>query len=118
MTDGGAALFSWRNKVFLVDYESVEWLSMLSKEARLRDLRARIMVVAANERNGLLIIPMGVFLAGVGLIFGAIGNSVLAYVGGLFVSGLGIFSTVFGFYVAVHYAHQYNNLLRELERTL
>jgi hypothetical protein len=53
-----------------------------------------------------------------GLIFGAIGRSVLAYVGGTFVSALGIFSTVFGFYVAVHYAHQYNNLLRELERTL
>ena len=110
-------LFSERNNLFLLGYVSVEWLSMLSEEAK-RDLRERIMVVARNERNGLLIIPMGVFLAGAGLIFGALGNSGLAYVVGIFVSVLGVFSTVFGFYVSVHYAHQYNNLLKELERTL
>jgi len=57
-------------------------------------------------------------LAGAGLIFGALGTSGLAYVVGIFVSVLGVFSTVFGFYVSVHYAHQYNNLLKELERTL
>jgi hypothetical protein len=88
---------------------------MLTDDEKLRE---RIIVVARNERNGLLIIPMGVFLAGAGLIFGAIWRNGLAYFGGLFVSALGIFSTLFGFYVTVHYAHQYNNLLKELERTL
>ena len=112
------ALFSERNNVFLFGCVRVKWLSMLSKEAKLKDLRERIIVVSRNERNGLLIIPMGVFLAGAGLIFGAIGNSGLAYGVGIFVSVLGIFSTVVGFYVSVHYAHQYNNLLKELERTL
>ena len=110
-------LFSERNNLFLLVRVRFEWLSMLSEEAK-RDLRERIMVVARNERNGLLIIPIGVFLAGAGLIFGALGTSGLAYVVGIFVSVLGVFSTVFGFYVSVHYAHQYNNLLKELERTL
>ena len=88
---------------------------MLSDAAKLKE---RIIVVAKNERNGLLIIPMGVFLAGAGLIFSAIGHSGLAYFGGISISVLGIFSTLFGFYVTVHYAHQYNRLLRELEHTL
>ena len=88
---------------------------MLSDAAKLKE---RIIVVARNERNGLLIIPMGVFLAGAGLIFSAIGHSGLAYFGGISISVLGIFSTLFGFYVTVHYAHQYNRLLRELEHTL
>jgi hypothetical protein len=88
---------------------------MLSDDEKLKE---RIIVVARNERNGLLIIPMGVFLVGAGLIFSAIGSSGLAYFGGIFVSVLGIFSTLFGFYVTVHYAHQYNNLLKELEHTL
>jgi hypothetical protein len=91
---------------------------MLSDYAKLKDLRARIIDVAANERNGLLIIIMGVFLAGSGLIFSVIGGSGLAYFGGILVSALGIFSTLLGFYVVVHYAHQYNALLRELEHTL
>jgi hypothetical protein len=91
---------------------------MLSDDAKLKDLRERIIDVARNERNGLLIIPMGVFLAGSGLIFSVIGSSGLAYFGGILVSMLGIFSTLFGFYVTVHYAHQYNNLLKELEHTL
>jgi hypothetical protein len=88
---------------------------MLADDAKLRE---RIIDVARNERNGLLIIPIGVFLAGAGLIFSAIGNSELACFGGIFVSALGIFSTLFGFYVAAHYAHQYNDLLKELEHTL
>jgi hypothetical protein len=88
---------------------------MLSDDEKLKE---RIIDVARNERNGLLIIPMGVFLVGAGLIFSAIGSSGLAYFGGIFVSVLGIFSTLFGFYVTVHYAHQYNNLLKELEYTL
>jgi hypothetical protein len=81
-------------------------------------LRERIIVASRNERNGLLTIPMGVLLVGAGLIFSTIGNSGLSYFGGIFVSVLGIFSTLFGFYLTVHYAHQYNKLLRELERTL
>jgi amino acid transporter len=91
---------------------------MLSDESKLRDLRERIIDVATNERNGLLIIIMGVFLAGSGLIFSVMGRSGLAYFGGILVSALGIFSTLLGFYVVVHYAHQYNKLLKELERTL
>jgi hypothetical protein len=87
---------------------------MSSDNAKLKE---RSTDVARNERNGLLVIPMGVFLVGAGLIFSAIGNSGLAYFGGIVVSALGLFSTLFGFYVAVHYAHQYNDLLKELERT-
>jgi hypothetical protein len=86
---------------------------MLSDDAKLRE---RIIDVARNERNGLLMIPLGVFLVCAGLIFSAIGNSGLAYFGGILISVLGIFSTLFGFYVVVHYAHQYNDLLKELER--
>jgi len=91
---------------------------MLSDDTKLKELKERIVDVAANEKNGLLIIILGVFLAGSGLIFTVIGGSGLAYLGGTFVSALGIFSTLFGFYVAVHYAYQYNALLKELERTL
>jgi hypothetical protein len=90
---------------------------MLSEDAKSKDLRERIIDVARNERNGLLIIPMGVFLVSAGLIFSVIGNSGLAYTGGIFVSMMGILSTMFGFYVTVHYAHQYSSLLKELERT-
>jgi hypothetical protein len=107
-------LFSWRNKAFQADYERIKWLVTLSDAAKLRE---KILVVARNERNGLLIIPMGVFLAGAGLIFSAMGNSGLAFFGGIAVSVLGVFSSFFGFYVTVHYAHQYNKLLRELEHT-
>ena len=85
---------------------------MLSDDAKLRE---RIIDVARNERNGLLMIIMGVFLACSGLIFGAVGDSELAYFGGIFVSAIGIFSTLLGFYVAVHYAHQHNDLLKEME---
>ena len=91
---------------------------MLSDDAKLKDLRERIIDVARNERNGLLIIPLGIFLVSAGLIFSAIGSSGLAYFGGISVSVLGIFSTLFGFYIAVHYAYQYNDLLKELERKL
>ena len=97
---------------------SVEWLPMVFDETKLKELRERIIDVAANERNGLLIIILGVFLSGSGFIFAVIGLSGLAYFVGVFVSALGFFSTVFGFYVAVHYAHQYNVLLKEVERRL
>jgi ABC-type Fe3+-siderophore transport system permease subunit len=105
-------------QVFLAYYESVEWLSMLSDDMRLKELKDRIIDVAANERNGLLIIILGVFLAVSGLIFTVVVDSGLAHFGGISVSGLGIFMTLFGFYVVVHYTHQYNALLKELGRTL
>jgi hypothetical protein len=103
---------------FFLNLRVLNGLTGLSEEAKVRDLENRIIVVSRNERNGLLIIPMGVFLVGAGLIFsrmGVIGNSGPAYIGGIFVSVLGIFSTLFGFYVTVHYANQHNNLLKELE---
>jgi pilus assembly protein TadC len=91
---------------------------MLSDDAKLEELRERITDVARSERNGLLIIPTGVFLLFVGLIFSVIGSNDIAHFGGIFVSALGIFSTLLGFYVTVHYARQYDDLLNELERTL
>ncbi len=91
---------------------------MLSEDTKLRDLRERIRDVTINERNGLLIIIMGVFLFCLGLVFIAMVNNSLVSVGGIFSSALGIFSTLFGFYVVVHYAHQYNNLQKELELAL
>jgi hypothetical protein len=90
---------------------------MLSEDAKLKDLKERIRDVTINERNGLLIIAMGVFLFCLGLVFCAIVNSSLVFIGGIFSSALGIFSTLFGFYVAAHYAHQYNSLQKELEHT-
>ena len=77
-------------------------------------LREKIVEVARNERNGLLTIIMGVFLAMAGLIFSVVEGSIIFSLGRTFISALGIFSTLLGFYVAVHYAHQYNELLKEL----
>ena len=91
---------------------------MLSEDKELEGLRERIADVARNERNGLLIIPMGVFLVGVGLILSVIGYRGLTYIGGIFISTLGLFSTFFGFFIALYYGHKYNNLLKELEHTL
>jgi uncharacterized membrane protein len=85
---------------------------MLSDDTKLKE---KIIDVANNERNGLLVILLGSFLAFAGLIFGVLVNSALAFFGGIFVSALGVFSTFFGFYVTVRSAHQYNDLLRELE---
>ena len=90
-------------------------MSTLSKDVKLKSLSERIMDVARNERNGLLMFQMGVFLVFAGVIIGVLGNNSLAYIGGIFFMVLGTFSTVFGFYVSVHYAHQYNSLLRELD---
>ena len=71
--------------------------------------------MARNERNGLLIFQMGVVLVCAGVAISVLGNNSIAYIGGIFFAVLGTLSTVFGFYVSVHYAHQYNNLLRELD---
>ena len=82
---------------------------------KLKSLRERIVDVARNERNGLLIFQMGVVLVCAGIVISVLGNNAVAYVGGIFFVALGTVSTVFGFYVSVHYAHQYNNLLKELD---
>jgi len=87
----------------------------MSEDAKLRNLRQKIMDVARNERNGLLMIPMGVFLVSAGLVISVVGNNSVAYIGGIFFVLSGILSTMFGFFVSVHYAHQYNNLLKELD---
>jgi hypothetical protein len=88
---------------------------VLSEDAKSRNLKQRIIDAARNERNGLLIIPMGVFLVSAGLIVSVVGNTSVAYFGGIFFVESGILSTMFGFYVSVHYAHQYSNLLKELD---
>ncbi len=92
---------------------NVEWLSTLSEDVKSRNLRERIIDVAINERNSLLIFQMGVVLVCGGLIISVLGNNSVAYIAGIFFVVLGTLSTVFGFYLSVHYAHQYNNLLRE-----
>ena len=89
---------------------------MLSADTASKELRKRIMEAARNEKSGLLIIPLGVFITFAGLIFSIIGSSGLAIFAGAFVVTLGIFSTFFGFFLTAHYAHQYNDLLRELEQ--
>ena len=87
----------------------------MSENVNTRALSERIMDVARNERNGLLIFQMGVVLVCAGVVISVLGNNSIAYIGGIFFVVLGTLSTVFGFYVSVHYAHQYNNLLRELD---
>jgi hypothetical protein len=87
----------------------------LSEDAKLRNLRDRILDAAKTERNGLLIISMSVFLVCAGLIISVVVNNVAAYVGGTLVTVLGFLSTLFGFYISIHYAHQYNSLLEELD---
>lgn len=88
---------------------------MTSENRKLDDLRGRIADASRNEKNGLLMILMGVFLTSAGLIISVIVDSTLAFVGGVLVAFLGVFSTMFGFYVSAHFAHQYTNLLRELD---
>jgi hypothetical protein len=58
----------------------------------------------------------GVFLFCLGLVFSALVNNRFVFIGGILSLTLGIFSTLFGFYVAGHYAHQYNNLQKVLEQ--
>lgn len=89
---------------------------MMSTDTASKELRKRILEAARNERSGLLIIPLGVFITFAGLIFSVIWSSGLAIYADVFVVALGTFSTFFGFFLTVHYAHRYNDLLRELER--
>jgi Ni,Fe-hydrogenase I cytochrome b subunit len=87
----------------------------VSEDAKLRNLKDRILDAAKTERNGLQIILMSVFLVCSGLIISVVVNNVAAYIGGTLVMLFGFVSTLFGFYVSIHYAHQYNNLLEELD---
>ncbi|HLB99773.1 MAG TPA: hypothetical protein VJL33_00440 [Candidatus Bathyarchaeia archaeon] len=87
----------------------------MSEDVKLKSLRERIIDVARNERNGLLIFQMGVVLVSAGVIISVLGNNNVVHIGGIFFIVLGTLSTIFGFYVSVHYAHQYNNLLKELD---
>ena len=100
---------------FFLGYNNVEWSSTLSEPANSRTLKEKIFDVARNERNGLLIFQMGVVLVCAGVIVSVLGCNSMACVGGVFFIVLGTVSTVFGFYVSIHYAHQYNNLLKELD---
>jgi hypothetical protein len=90
---------------------------MFSEERKNTELIKKVADAARNERNSLLIIPMGIFLVSAGLILCVIRVGGFAYMGGIVISLLGLFSTLFGFYVVVHYAHRYNSLARELEGT-
>ena len=85
----------------------------VSEETKFSQIQEKLSDTAMNERNGLRIIVMGVFLTCAGLIFSAIFNNIVAYVGGAFLTMLGVFSTLFGFYVSVHYSRLYNDLLRD-----
>jgi len=79
--------------------------------------KKNIIEVTGNEIRGLLIIIVGVFLAGVGLIFSAMGKSGFPFFGGFFISALGIFSAIIGVYASVHYAQKYSDLLKEWKHT-
>ena len=91
--------------------------TILTDELKLKDLREQIIDVARNERNGLLMFEMGVFLFFAGIIVRVLENNVVAQIGGLFFIALGTLSTVLGFYVTVNYSRQYNNLLKALAHT-
>jgi hypothetical protein len=86
---------------------------MLSEDAQSRNLREILTDVSRNERNGLLIFQMGIVLVFGGIIINVLSNNIVATVSGLFFVTVGTLSTAIGFYVTVHYAHKYNNLLKE-----
>jgi len=79
-------------------------------------LRELIIDVARNERNGLLIFQMGIVLVFGGVIINVLSNNIVATVSGTFFTIVGTLSTAIGFYVSTHYAHQYNNLLKESDK--
>jgi hypothetical protein len=89
---------------------------MLSEDAQSRNLREILTDVSRNERNGLLIFQMGIVLVFGGIIINVLSNNIVATVSGLFFVTVGTLSTAIGFYVTVHYARQYNNLLKELDK--
>jgi hypothetical protein len=89
----------------------------LSEDAQSRNLKELITDVARNERNGLLIFQMGIVLVFGGAIINILSNTIVATVSGIFFVTVGTLSTAIGFYVSVHYAHQYNNLLKESNKS-
>jgi hypothetical protein len=100
---------------FFLAIRKYTWLSM-SEDAQSRNLKEVIKDVARNERNGLLIFQMGVVLFFGGVIINVLSNNTVATVSGILFVLVGTLSTAIGFYVTVHYAHQYNNLLKELDK--
>lgn len=89
---------------------------ILSEDAQSRNLSELIADVARNQRNGLLIFQMGIVLVFGGVIINILGNKIVATGSGIFFVIVGTLSTAIGFYVSVHYAHQYNNLLKESDK--
>ena len=87
----------------------------MSEEARLAYLQEKIKDAKRNERIGPLGIAMGGVFVGVGIVLN-IWNNIVTVIGGLLVIVLGIFLFVFGIYVSGHYAGQYKNLMKELEK--
>jgi hypothetical protein len=88
----------------------------LSEDAQSKNLRELLTDLSRNERNGLLIFQMGIVLVFGGIIINVLSNNIVATVSGLFFVIVGTLSTAIGFYVTVHYARQYNNLLKELDK--
>jgi hypothetical protein len=88
----------------------------LSEDVQSKNLRELLTDVSRNERNGLLIFQMGIVLVFGGIIINVLSNNIVATVSGLFFVIVGTLSTAIGFYVTVHYARQYNNLLKELDK--
>ncbi len=82
---------------------------------KLKKLSEKISEAAENERSGLLVIPLGVFLISAGLIISIVGNHTAVFYGGVFAAILGILSTLLGFFLTAHYSHRYNRLLEELD---
>ncbi len=87
---------------------------MLSSNAKLESLSDRIEDAAANERNGLRMISMGVVLAALGMVIAALVQNAAASLMGVCAVVLGTASAVCGFFVSVHYARRYNSLLNEV----
>ncbi len=82
---------------------------------KLKKLSENISEAAKNEKSGLLVIPLGVFLINAGLIISLVGSHSAVFYGGVFATILGILSTLLGFFLTAHYSHQYNRLLEELD---
>ena len=101
---------------FFLAIRKSRWVSILSEDAQSRNLKELIKDVARNERNGLLMFQMGIVLFFGGVIINVLSNNIVATVSGILFVLVGTLTTAIGFYVTVHYAHQYNNLLKELDK--
>ena len=86
----------------------------MSEDGRLNDLRERILEAVRNEKNGVTIFSMGAVLVYVGLVISLLGNSILTSITGILAVCLGTVSTFLGFYLTLHFARRYNNLLEEV----